>query len=247
VLVGTTLPQFAADAEAAVAAAVRAEALGLDGVFVFNHLWPIGRPDGEVLECFSLLGALAYETSRVRLGPLVARIGLVPDAVLIHEFTTLARLVGDRLIAAIGAGDSLSAAENLAYGIAYPPAVERLTSVDTVCRALRTDGITTWAGGRSDGLRRVAASSADALNLWAVPPEDLRAALEDVPSVTWGGQIRIDGETDRPDVVTGSVRDIADHLKRVEDAGAQFAVCAPLDVGDVVALEKLAEVRSLVA
>src|SRR3954471_13090412 len=98
----------------------RAEDLGLDGVFVFNHLWPIGRPDGQVLECHTLLAAIAAETGRIRLGPLVARVGLLPDAVLVHTMTSLQRLAGDRVIAALGTGDRLSAAENLAYGIEYP-------------------------------------------------------------------------------------------------------------------------------
>ena len=46
---------------------VRAEALGLDGVFVFDHLWPIGNPDGVgAARATPLLGALAAETTRVR-------------------------------------------------------------------------------------------------------------------------------------------------------------------------------------
>ncbi len=40
--VGVTLPTFRDDA-AALDAARRAEALGLDGVFVFDHLWPLGQ------------------------------------------------------------------------------------------------------------------------------------------------------------------------------------------------------------
>ena len=41
--IGVTLPSFRDDASA-VDAARQAERLGLDGVFVFDHLWPIGQP-----------------------------------------------------------------------------------------------------------------------------------------------------------------------------------------------------------
>lgn len=103
-----TLPQFRHDAEAAVAVARRAEAAGLDGVFVFDHLWPLGQRMRPALHSLTLLGALAAETERVTLGPLVARVGLVPDALLVHGMLTLHRILGDRLIVALGTGDSLN-------------------------------------------------------------------------------------------------------------------------------------------
>ncbi len=237
VRIGTTLPQFSADAEAAIAAAVRAEQLGLDGVFVFNHLWPIGRPDGSALDCLTLLAALAQETTRIRLGPLVARVGLMPDAVLVHTLTTLQRQVGERLIAAVGAGDRLSAPENLAYGLPYPPAAERMAAVETVCRSLRTAGIETWAGGRSAAIRRVAANAADALNVWEATPAEVTAEGSEAPRVTWGGQV---------DLSATDAAAVAERLRALEAAGADFAVCAPINTPWDVALETLAGVRDLV-
>lgn len=236
-MVGTTLPQFSEDSEGALAAAVRAEALGLDGVFVFDHMWPIGRPEGAALECFTLLGAVAQETSRVRLGPLVARVGLLPDAVLVHTITTLHRQVGPRLIGAVGAGDRLSAPENLAFGLVYPPAAERLAAVQVVARGLRQAGIETWVGGRSAGIRRIAAGSADALNVWAATPDDVRTEGADVPRITWGGQVDL-GVMDTA-ALTGQLRAVA-------AAGADFAVCAPINAPWDTALETLAGARDLV-
>jgi alkanesulfonate monooxygenase SsuD/methylene tetrahydromethanopterin reductase-like flavin-dependent oxidoreductase (luciferase family) len=237
VLVGTTLPQFSTDAEQAVAVAVRAEALGLDGVFAFNHVWPLGQPDRPALECFTLLGALAHETKRVRLGPLVARVGLVPDAVLVHMLTTLQRMVGDRLIAAVGAGDAGSAPENMAYGLEYPPAAERLAAVDRVCRELRAAGIESWVGGRSARVRDVARTVADALNLWDATPAEVLAEGRDVRRVTWGGQV---------DLRVDDAAALADRLRAIEEAGADFAVCAPINGPWDTALETLAGARDLV-
>lgn len=228
VQVGVTLPQFSNDIEGALAVANEADRLGLDGVFVFDHIWSIGQPDVPAMDAFALLGALAHETKNVRLGTLVARVGLVPDAVLVHQFETLQRMIGDRLIAGVGTGDRISAAENLAYDIAYPPAVERLASLDVVCRSLREKHIETWVGGRSAATRDIAAGVADALNVWDDTPEDVAALAGAVPRVTWGGQM------------TG---DFAPRLQAIADAGADFAICAPVDMRWDVALETLAGAR----
>ena len=232
--VGTTLPQFSTDVEKAIATAVRADELGLDGVFVFNHLWKIGDPDGPAIDAFPLLGALAQETRTIRLGPLVARVGLVPDAVLVHKFTSLQRMIGDRLIASVGAGDRLSAAENLAFGLEYPRAADRLAAVDVVVRSLRTEGIEVWVGGRSAGIRNVAKGSADALNVWDATPEEVAAEGEGMPRVTWGGQV---------DLGTGDVEALSQQLRALEAAGADFAVCAPINSDWDAAMEMLVRAR----
>src|SRR5579884_2981736 len=59
VKVGVTLPQFRHEADTALAAARQAEELGLDGVFVFDHLWPMGSPDRPIISAAPVLGALA--------------------------------------------------------------------------------------------------------------------------------------------------------------------------------------------
>ena len=105
--VGVTLPTFTDDA-VALGATKRAEQLGLDGVFVFDHLWPLGSPERPALSAFPVLGAVAAVTTAVHFGPLVARIGLVPDDVLVAELLSLARMAPGRLIAGLGTGDSES-------------------------------------------------------------------------------------------------------------------------------------------
>jgi alkanesulfonate monooxygenase SsuD/methylene tetrahydromethanopterin reductase-like flavin-dependent oxidoreductase (luciferase family) len=213
VKVGITLPQFRDDAEGAIAVALDAEAAGLDGVFVFDHLWPIGQPDKPSIHSLALLGALAAETSAIHVGSLVARVGLVPDAVLVNALGAVARMAGPRLIAGVGAGDRLSRAENTAYGVPFDPAAERLAAVGRVCDGLRAKGITAWVGGRSAAAREVALDHADALNLWDAPVEEVAAERE--VTVTWGGLVR--PETD-----------LSAHLAGLDAAGATWAVLAPV-------------------
>ncbi len=254
-LVGTTLPQFRHDAEAAITVARRAEAAGLDGVFVFDHLWPLGQRQRPALHSLTLLGALAAETDRVVLGPLVARVGLVPDAVLVHALVSLHRMAAGRLIAGLGMGDTLNREENEAYGIAFRPVAERLASVVACCRRLRAAGVTTWVGGRSVAVRQ-AAVEADGWNGWGT---DVAGFATDAAGVapgralTWGGQVligRTRAEADaklrahgsRPGLVSGTIDDLVAHLQGLAGAGATWAVCAPLDVGtDDGAVEMLAD------
>jgi alkanesulfonate monooxygenase SsuD/methylene tetrahydromethanopterin reductase-like flavin-dependent oxidoreductase (luciferase family) len=264
VRIGVTLPQFREEAEAAIAAAQRAEALGLDGVFVFDHLWPIGNPEGVVLHAYPLLGAIAAETTRVDIAPFVARVGLVPDAVLVNTLASLAHIAGrERTIAGVGTGDGLSKPENLAFGVPYDPVAERVEAVRRVCRDLRARGVTTWTGGRSPELRQVTADDADALNVWGASPAEVVAEGDDLRrraggrdvAVTWGGQVLI-GRTKaeaaakferygtRRHLVHGTVADVVRHFEALIEAGVTYAVCAPLDVhDDPAAYETLAEVQ----
>ena len=254
-LIGISLPQFRHDAGPAVEVARRAEAAGLDGVFVFDHLWPIGQRMRPALHSLTLLGALAAETDRILLGTLVARVGLVPNAVLVHGLVTLHRITGGRLIAALGTGDSLNRQENDAYGVPFAPVADRVVAVVDCCRRLRAAGVTTWVGGRSPAVR-MAAANADGWNGWGIDVGTWATEAAGVPhggELTWGGQVligRTRAEADaklrahgsRPGLVAGTVDDLRAHFDALAGAGASWAVCAPLDVGtDPQAVEMLSE------
>ncbi|MFP5377602.1 MAG: LLM class flavin-dependent oxidoreductase [Acidimicrobiia bacterium] len=228
--VGITLPQFRDDAAPAVDAARRAEEAGLDGVFVFDHLWPLGQPSRPALAGLPLAAALAAETTTVAVGTLVARVGVAPDAVLAHALSSLARIAGPRLVAGLGIGDHQSRAENRAYGAPFPPRPARLESLAALCRRLRADGVTTWAGGRSAAVAAVARREADALNLWGAPDEAVAAAAASQP-VTWAGQL---------DLAAAPPGALGERLRAVAAAGAGWAVVAPLGAPWPEAVEALA-------
>lgn len=266
--VGITLPQFRDDAEPALAAARQAEAAGLDGVFVFDHFWPLRQPERPALYSTVLLGALAAETDRVTLGPLVARVAVLPNAVLVHALSTLHRMIGPRLLVTLGTGDEANRDENEAYGVGFPPAPERVAAMVDCCRRLRAEGVPTWVGGRSRAVRR-AASEADGWNRWGADAATFSAEVASLReavaaargpaaggapvAVGWGGQVLV-GRTlaeaaeklarhgHRPGLVHGTVADLARHLAALAAAGASWAVCAPLDVGtDPGAVDYVAE------
>ena len=243
--VGATLPTFVDSIGPALAAARIADDGGLDGLFAFDHLWPMGSPGRPALWSFGALAAVAASTSTVTVGPLVARVGLLPDDDLVEAFRALISIAGsrERVIAALGAGDRLSAAENVAYGVAYPPAGVRLAHVGRTADRLAALGLDVWIGGNSDAAAEVAAAHAAARNLWGLTPEQVAKIGEregHVPPMTWAGQVLIGRDEsdlrrlrerfgDRPGLLAGTVGGVAADLTALGRAGASWCVCAPLD------------------
>jgi alkanesulfonate monooxygenase SsuD/methylene tetrahydromethanopterin reductase-like flavin-dependent oxidoreductase (luciferase family) len=224
VKVGITLPQFEDSAGPALAAAREAERLGIDGVFCFDHLWPIGKPGRPVISSVPLLGAVAASTSTVILGTLVARVGLLPDGMLMATLASLAAMSEGRFIAGVGTGDSQSRTENDAYGIRYGPADERRYRLGVVASAVQSLGIPVWVGGGAPKTIEVAASIGAAVNLWEGDPARVRALTAAGMEVTWGGPL----ET--------SPTQAASQLVDVAEAGATWAVCAWPQSLDAVAV-----------
>jgi hypothetical protein len=246
-LLGITLPQFRTDPEPALAVARSADDASLDGVFVFDHLWPLGQPHRPALHSFELLAAVAAETSTISVGTLVARIGVLPDAVLLHTLLTLHQIAGTRLVAGLGTGDLANREENLAYGLDYPPMAVRRARMVACCRALAESGVTTWLAGNSPATRRAAVEGgAGGWNGWGLDVAAFASAAADLAGTgvapTWAGQVLV-GRTredadaklaeygTRPGLVWGTGDDLRRHLDALEGAGATWAVCAPLDVG----------------
>ena len=151
--VGVVLPTFAWTPEEAWTVARSAAEHGVDGVFAYDHLWPMGNRRRPALAPFPILAAVARSFPSLCVGTLVARIGMVSDDVLIAQFRALAAVAPGRVIAAIGTGDKLSAQENLAYGIGFDPAEVRRTSLRSVMATLLDDGLEGFVVDGSAGCR----------------------------------------------------------------------------------------------
>ncbi len=217
---GVLLPIFQDDADRALEVARRAEEAGVDGVFCYDHLWPIGQPGRPALAPFPVLAHVATRTRRIALGTLVARVGLAPDAVLLGEIAALATLAPGRVVVGMGTGDHLSAGENEAYGVEFELAAARRARLRRCVRAALDLGVPVWVGDGSPRTRRVALEEGAALNLWAAGPDEVREESR-FTEVTWGGP------------ATGP---LAPTVARLADAGATWAVFAwPVDIEELVA------------
>ena len=200
---GIILPTFRDTPDEAFDTAKRALLAGVDGLFCYDHIWPMGQPERPALAPFPVLASLIASLDlpeEVGRGPyfgtLVARVGLVPNEVLIGQFRALDHLAPGRIIAGLGTGDRLSEQENLAYGIPFAPAAERRADLVEVARALRSSGLAVWvAGGLAARVDETLASGA-ALNVWDAAPQVVteRSARDGV-EVTGGGPApKTDGE-----------------------------------------------------
>ena len=207
---GVLLPTFDDSAEAAFAFARRASDAGLDGVFAYDHLWPMGSPTRPALAPFPVLAAVARRFERLAVGPLVARVGIVGTEHLVEEFLTLDALAPGRVIAAIGTGDRLSEAENEAYGLAYQGADERRALLRATVAGL-AGTVEVWFGAGAAPTNDLARQLGVTLNMWNATPERLSHEARRGP-VSWAGPVP---------------GDLAATLDAVRDAGATWAVLSP--------------------
>lgn len=124
--------------EQVAATAAQAEAAGFDTVMVMDHFYQLpalGAPDQPMLECYTLLGALAARTSRVRLGALVTGNTYRNPALLAKIVTTLDVISGGRAVLGIGAG--WFEPEHVGYGFPFPSLRERLDRLEEALQIIR--------------------------------------------------------------------------------------------------------------
>lgn len=83
---------------------LRVEELGFDIAAVPDHFCDWANPPAPWLECWTLLSALAAETSTIRLASNVAQIPLRNPGVLAHQAVTVDHVSGGRLELGLGTG-----------------------------------------------------------------------------------------------------------------------------------------------
>jgi alkanesulfonate monooxygenase SsuD/methylene tetrahydromethanopterin reductase-like flavin-dependent oxidoreductase (luciferase family) len=131
--------------------------------WLWDHLMPISGPkDGQILEGWTLLSALAAQTQRLRLGLLVTSNRIREPAVLGKIATTVDVISHGRLIMGLGVGgthqppdaggitgDNPATAEYDAYGLTLVPPAEgiaRLAETITILRRMWTEEVFDFHG-----------------------------------------------------------------------------------------------------
>jgi alkanesulfonate monooxygenase SsuD/methylene tetrahydromethanopterin reductase-like flavin-dependent oxidoreductase (luciferase family) len=128
-------------------AAEAAEADGLDGVWLNDHLNGLVQGAPHVLECWTVLSALAGTVPRVVLGPLVLNVANRDAGTLAVMAATLQEVTGGRLMLGIGAGGRSGpyGREQEALGRTVASDRERRQAVERTVETLRQ----VWSGGKT--------------------------------------------------------------------------------------------------
>lgn len=140
-----------------LAAGRRAERLGFDTLWTWDHLYPIvGNANGPILEGYTVLAAWAMATERIRLGLMVGANTFREPTVTAKIATTLDHVSGGR--ATLGIGAAWFETEHTAFGLRFgdgPP--ERLRWLAEALPVIRgmLDGGTPSATGPHYAARAV--------------------------------------------------------------------------------------------
>lgn len=123
-----------------------AEAIGLDGLWVGDHLlyrFEDGSTRGP-WEAWTLMAALATATTRIRIGPLVACLAFHNPAVLAKQADTLDEISGGRFVLGVGAG--WNETEFRAFGIPFDRRIARFEEAWTIVATLLREGSIDFQG-----------------------------------------------------------------------------------------------------
>src|SRR5262245_46604262 len=140
-------------------AAVLAEGAGLDGLWLYDHLAGSVHGAEHVLECWTVLSAVAAAVPRLMVGSLVLNVANRDPGTLAVMAATLQEVSGGRLLLGVGAGGGVGtpyAAEQLALGRPVPGDPIRRREVERTIRTLRAvwGGAASNASGRATGFLR---------------------------------------------------------------------------------------------
>ncbi len=180
-----------------------AEAAGFQTAFVFDHFaGNLLRGGSDMLECFSLLGAMAAATTTIGLGTLVVNIANRNPGVMASAAASVQTISGGRLLLGLGAGAAPNtpwSAEHRALGLPLAPTiatrhhrlVETIDVLDEMWSDARPDEFANFhrprprpkvfLGVNSESLARIAAVRTDGLNVRRSHdelPAIVRAAVE---------------------------------------------------------------------
>jgi alkanesulfonate monooxygenase SsuD/methylene tetrahydromethanopterin reductase-like flavin-dependent oxidoreductase (luciferase family) len=145
--VGVYLPQVAASWDVMLDRARRCEDLGIDSLWLYDHLYGPELPGKDSLEAWTLATALLTATTRLRVGHLVLCNSFRHPALLAKMASTLAAISGGRLELGLGSGSV--ELEHHQLGLPWGTLAERssvLRESLEVITSMFAGGLTSFAG-----------------------------------------------------------------------------------------------------
>jgi alkanesulfonate monooxygenase SsuD/methylene tetrahydromethanopterin reductase-like flavin-dependent oxidoreductase (luciferase family) len=165
-----------------IALAEACEEHGIEAMFRSDHYLSLGARERIATDAWTLLGALAARTLRLRLGTLVSPVTFRHPSVLAKAAATVDHVSGGRVEVGMGAGWNVP--EHDAYGFPFPETSERVRllaeQVEHVDRVLREEPLVVQrprpplivGGAARSGTTEPAARFADEYNTTGVDPTE---------------------------------------------------------------------------
>lgn len=226
----------------------RAEDLGVDSLWVWDHFFPtVGPPDGANFEGWTLLAAMSQDTTGPRVGTLVTSIGFRNPDLLADMARTVDVIAGGRLILGLGAG--WFERDYQSYGFDFKTGPERLADLEAGIGRIRTrlsrldpppsGPVPILVGGGGERVTlRIVAEHADMWNCFG--PPDVWAAKNAVLD-EWCARVGRDASAVERTVTLADASEVADARRYIE-AGATHIILGCPPPYDFEALGRLLEV-----
>jgi G6PDH family F420-dependent oxidoreductase len=138
----------------------RAEEVGFSYAVISDHLHPWTHRQGQSPFVWSVLGAIAQATRRLRLGTVTAPIRRTPPYLVAHASATIATLLPGRFFLGVGSGENLN--EHVT-GEWWPPSAVRREMLEEAIEVIRK----LWEGGNVEHFG--AHFTVDNARLYSVP------------------------------------------------------------------------------
>jgi alkanesulfonate monooxygenase SsuD/methylene tetrahydromethanopterin reductase-like flavin-dependent oxidoreductase (luciferase family) len=215
---GVVLPTFRRSTDDALEVAARCAELGIDGVFAYDHLWPLGSPERPSFAPFPVLARVGRLFPTVKVGTLVARVGMMSSGQIAERFIRLNDITPGNVICGIGTGDSASRDELNAYGLPFFAPESRREMIREVVTFLE-GSISLFLGGTSAPIRALAAELGAEVNCWNMTVGET-AAVAATSRVNWAGPVPfVEGDD--------SAKAMHQHLDAMANAGASWVIYTP--------------------